>query len=115
MCQNGGTCYNGKCLCPSGYGGKFCDGLGAFESNSPSLWFILLIILLIIAFMVVFGLCVIRFINQKEKRYNKTSPDNSDGPDGYEDTSFPYDQTDNGEGMEQRNPYNKHHRFVDEE
>lgn len=24
-CQNGGACSNGKCSCPSGYGGNFCE------------------------------------------------------------------------------------------
>lgn len=24
-CQNGGTCTDGKCVCPSGYGGDLCD------------------------------------------------------------------------------------------
>lgn len=95
MCKNGGSCYNGKCLCRSGYGGKYCDGKGEMGSTNPSLWFILFIILLIIAFMVVFALCVVRFINKKEKRYYKESPDNTMGADVYDSSvigATTYDQ-----------------------
>lgn len=112
-CVNGGSCYNGKCHCPSGYGGEFCDGKGAFENNNPSLWLILLIILLIVAFMVIFGLCVIKFINKKEKRYQTTDLDHSVEPDVY-DNHIENATTINEDGPNVRNAY-KHHKFEDEE
>lgn len=114
LCMNGGSCVNGKCLCPSGYGGKFWDGIGAFEGNTPSLWFILFIILLIIAFMVTFALCVIRFINKQEKRYHKTSPENSQIPDVLEDTVFGNGSTHYDRGEERRSKY-KHQKFDDDD
>jgi hypothetical protein len=112
MCLNGGAWVNGKCLWASGYKGKYWDGAGYLEGNTPSLWFILFIIIMIIAFMVIFALCVLRFINRQEKIYQKTSPENSDGPDYFGDTIFGDNRT--SEVQERRSAF-QHQKFEDEE
>lgn len=118
--KNGGSCFNGKWYCKTGFGGKYCDGIESMTQQNPSLWLILLIILVIIGFLVLFTFWVIRFVSRKEKGYQKTSPDNTFATEIFEGTIF--QDTDNHKpqrkmvnGMyEERLPY-RHQKFEDEE
>lgn len=64
--------------------------------------------------MVVFGLCVVRFVNKQEKDHNKVSPSSSEfGNDIFDDNVFNGKST-SDIGIERRNPY-KHQRFTDDD
>mmetsp|Transcript_14417 Transcript_14417/g.16119 ORF Transcript_14417/g.16119 Transcript_14417/m.16119 type:complete len:121 (+) Transcript_14417:489-851(+) len=108
--MNGGTCYNGACLCPSGYGGKYCSGKGHFEDNTPSIWFILLTVFLVIVFMLLFGILLVRFINRQKEKYQQFTQESSEfGNDVFEDTGYVGESGGyNDATQEKRNPY--HHR-----
>lgn len=59
--------------------------------------------------MIVFGLCVVRFINKQEKDHQKVSPSSSEfGNDIFDDNVT------SDIGIERRNPY-KHQRFTDDD
>jgi hypothetical protein len=36
LCKNEGSCFNGECICPKGYGGEFCESKGVVSSNCYS-------------------------------------------------------------------------------
>ncbi len=48
MCQNGGSCFNGKCLCVNGYYGEFCENDRTSSSSSVG-WILLVLLLFIVA------------------------------------------------------------------
>ncbi|CAI2378059.1 unnamed protein product [Moneuplotes crassus] len=115
-CQNGGTCYNGVCLCASGFGGKYCEGKGYYEDNSPNIWIILLVILIVIAFFVLSGICLIRFINKSKDNYHKKAASSSDfEKEIFDDTAYD-DQKDFQQNsyVDRRKPF-KHHKFENED
>ena len=45
-CNNGGACFNGKCICTDKFYGEYCEN--AFSDGSGIEWIILILILLII-------------------------------------------------------------------
>ena len=49
-CQNGGTCFNGKCICVKGFSGEFCED----EDGKKINWLVILVILL--------GICLVPLI-----------------------------------------------------
>ena len=57
-CQNGGVCFNGKCMCLEGFSGEFCQKTEGKGVNR-------LLILLIIVALILVGLIVYYFINKK--------------------------------------------------
>lgn len=57
-CQNGGACFNGKCMCLEGFSGEFCQKTKGKGIN----W---LLILLIIVALILVGLIIYYFINKK--------------------------------------------------
>ena len=44
-CRNGGTCFNGKCLCLEGFSGEFCED-GSEQTSFAWLWYLLLLLLI---------------------------------------------------------------------
>ena len=48
-CLNGGNCFNGKCLCPEGFSGEFCESSGGSSNILKYLGILALIV----------GLCVV--------------------------------------------------------
>ena len=46
-CLNGGSCFNGECLCVEGFSGEFCEDEKNKSSSKTWLWILLLIICLI--------------------------------------------------------------------
>ena len=44
-CLNGGTCFNGNCLCADGFSGEFCEDVEG-KTSLTWLWFILFLIFL---------------------------------------------------------------------
>lgn len=68
-CQNGGNCFNGKCICINGFSGEFCEK-GA-RKKVP--W--LLILLIILALLLIAGIIYLIL----KKRSRKWADDNSRG------------------------------------
>ena len=46
-CLNGGSCFNGECLCVEGFSGEFCENEENQSTSKNWLWIILFIICLI--------------------------------------------------------------------
>ena len=51
-CLNGGSCFNGECMCLEGFSGKFCQNI---ESEGSLAWLWILIVLIILAVAGYFG------------------------------------------------------------
>ena len=86
--MNGGSWINGKCYCPSGYGGKYCDGAGHFEAQGPSPWIISVFVVFVVSFLGIFTYIILKIINQKPPIKSKISPDNSAIDDIFDGTVF---------------------------
>ena len=62
-CLNGGSCFNGKCLCLKGFSGEFCED---YEGGSSKTWlWILLIIILIAALCAGFYYYILPWLQKK--------------------------------------------------
>ena len=57
-CQNGGACFNGKCMCLEGFSGEFCEETKGEGIN----WLLILLILIAVALI---GAIIYYFINKK--------------------------------------------------
>ena len=45
-CNNGGACFNGKCICTSDFYGDYCES--SYNESSGAGWIVLILILLIV-------------------------------------------------------------------
>jgi hypothetical protein len=59
-CQNGGACFNGKCICVDNYYGEFCQydsniyiNIG-FETGKPFVWICLILLVIIIIGIIIY-------------------------------------------------------------
>ena len=85
---NGGSWINGKWHWSSGYGGKYWDGAGHFESQGPSFWLIVVFVVFVIALVFVFAYIIYKIINKKTPIKDKISPNNSEIDDIFGGTVF---------------------------
>ncbi|CAI2377507.1 unnamed protein product [Moneuplotes crassus] len=115
-CVNGGTCFNGVCLCASGYQGKYCDGKGYLEDNTPSMWVILLAIVAIIVFFIIFGTWLVRFIsNAKEKFNDRMTPGYSFNNEVADQSTEENNEDDRFDSFRQKRRGFKHHRVEEQD
>jgi len=99
-CMNGGSCYNSRCLCLSGYGGEYCDGAHTFTGNKPSNPIIFIIILAILVFFIIFAWWVLRFVRKQRESIEEQVAEFKTKPIDFEDSIFDIDSTDNSEIQE---------------
>ena len=75
-CLNGGSCFNGECLCVNGYTGEFCEDDNK-SSSKTWLWFLLAIIGLagLVYVLYKYGPSIIRKCKSSWDSWTKSSPD----------------------------------------